>query len=140
MMVCIVSITISIYKIKMPNIFLYQYMSITYASIIITCPAHAPVHAKFLWKQAHKNCVIQKIFIYCRKLKGKFFLAIEMYLENVLCNFRRFITFEKSTCFCPQCDFSIIIDSLIHILCWLCLSVSGFISHTPLRLYLFLYH
>ena len=109
------------YKIKMPNIFLYQYMSITYASIIITCPAHAPVHAKFLWKQAHKNCVIQKIFIYCRKLKGKFFLAIEMYLENVLCNFRRFITFENLVVFvhnvifqsCIKCPEVLAIASLI---------------------------
>ena len=30
-----------------------------------------------------------------------------MYLENVLCNFRRFITFEKFSCFCTQCKFSI---------------------------------
>ena len=30
-----------------------------------------------------------------------------MYLDNVLCNFRRFITFEKCSCFCPQCNFSI---------------------------------
>ena len=91
----------------MPNIFLYQYMSITYASIIITCPAHAPVHAKFFMKTSSQKLRHPKIFIYCRKLKGKFFLAIEMYLENVLCNFRRFITFEKFSCFCPQCNFSI---------------------------------
>lgn len=101
-------------------------MSITYASIIITCPAHAPVHAKFLWKQAHKNCVIQKIFIYCRKLKGKFFLAIEMYLENVLCNFRRFITFEKFSCFCPQCNFSIIYQ-VSGSTCYCVLDFKGFV-------------
>ena len=83
----------------MPNIFLYQYMSITYASIIITCPAHAPIHANFYENKLTKTASSKKYSAIIENSRGTFFVVIEMYLENVLCNFRRFITFENLVVF-----------------------------------------